>query len=70
VTERLTLTVTGMTCGGCENAVKRVLSTVEGVANVTASHVANRVTLDIDTSKTTREAVSAAIARAGYKVAA
>lgn len=70
MTEHLTLTVTGMTCGGCENAVKRVLAMVEGVSNVTASHSANRVTLDIDTSKATKEAVAAAIARAGYKVAA
>ena len=70
VTEHLTLTVTGMTCGGCENAVKRVLGTVDGVANVTASHGANRVTLDLDTSKATREAVAKAIERAGYRVAA
>ena len=70
VSEHLTLTVTGMTCGGCENAIKRVLGTVEGVANVTASHGANRVTLDLDTSKATREAVAKAIERAGYRVAA
>jgi len=70
VNEHLTLTVTGMTCGGCENAVKRVLGTVDGVSNVTASHAANRVTLDLDTSKATREAVAEAIARAGYLVAA
>ena len=70
MTEQLTLTVTGMTCGGCENAVKRVLSMVEGVSNVTASHNDNRVTLDLDTSTTNREAVAKAIERAGYRVAA
>ena len=70
MTEHLTLTVTGMTCGGCENAVKRVLSMVEGVSNVTASHSANRVTLEIDTAKTNKDAVAAAIARAGFRVAA
>lgn len=67
--EHLTLTVTGMTCGGCENAVKRVLGTVDGVSNVTASHSANRVTLDLDTARVTRDAVKAAIERAGYRVA-
>lgn len=70
MTEHLTLTVTGMTCGGCENAVKRVLGAVEGVANVTASHGANKVTLDYDPAKATREAIAKAIERAGYRVAA
>ena len=69
MTEHLTLTVTGMTCGGCENAVKRVLSMVEGVSNVTASHDANRVTLDIDPARVTRDAIKGAIERAGYRVA-
>jgi copper chaperone CopZ len=66
----LTLTVTGMTCGGCENAVKRVLGTVEGVSNVTASHGESRVTLDYDPDKATLEAIAKAIERAGYRVAA
>jgi copper chaperone len=70
VTEHLTLTVNGMTCGGCENAVKRVLLMVDGVTNVTASHNESRVTLDLDTSRATREAVAKAIERAGYRVAA
>jgi copper chaperone CopZ len=58
-----------MTCGGCENAVRRVLGMVDGVSNVTASHAANRVTLDIDGARVTRDAVKAAIERAGYRVA-
>ena len=69
MTEHLTLTVTGMTCGGCENAVKRVLSMVDGVSNVTASHNDNRVTLDLDPARGTRDAIKTAIERAGYRVA-
>ena len=38
VTEQMTLTVNGMTCGGCENAVKRVVSNLPGISEVTASH--------------------------------
>lgn len=64
----LTLTVTGMTCGGCENAVKRVLSTVDGVSNVTASHRDNRVTLTYDASLTSPPVIAKAIAGAGYTV--
>ena len=70
MTEHVTLTVTGMTCRGCENAVKRAVGMVEGVSNVTASHSANEVNVDFDTTKTTREAIAKAIARAGYRVAA
>ena len=32
------LSVTGMSCGGCENAVKRTLMKLDGVRAVTASH--------------------------------
>ena len=66
--EQLVLTVTGMTCGGCENAVKRAVSRLEGVENVTASHAANRVVIDYDTAKTQPTQIAEAIAKAGYSV--
>ena len=43
--EELTLKVSGMTCGGCESAIRRVLSMVEGVTSATASHQAGEVTV-------------------------
>lgn len=67
--EQLVLTVTGMTCGGCENAVKRAVTRLDGVANVTASHSDNRVVVDYDASKVDRARVADAIAKAGYTVA-
>ena len=67
--EEITLTVTGMTCGGCENAVRRAVSSIAGVASVTASHSDNRVTVEYDSSKADRAAIAQAISRAGYKVA-
>ena len=70
MTEHLTLMVDGMTCGGCENAVKRMLGLVPGVANVTASHRDRRVTLDYDPAQADLTAIAQAIARAGYRVAA
>ena len=44
----LTVPVTGMTCGGCENAVQRALGQMAGVTQVTASHrdATVRVTFD------------------------
>jgi copper chaperone len=68
--DHLILTVKGMSCGGCENAVTRAVSLVDGVSNVTASHRDERVTLDYDPAKATREAIEQAINRAGYRVAA
>lgn len=68
--EQLILTVTGMTCGGCENAVKRAVSRLEGVAAVSASHSDNRVVVEYDASKLPRERVTEAISKAGYTVSA
>jgi copper chaperone CopZ len=68
VSEHLTLTVDGMTCGGCENAVKRVLALVASVSNVTASHRDGRVTLDYDPAQADRAAIAQAIEKAGYRV--
>jgi copper chaperone len=66
--ERLILQVTGMTCGGCENAVTRALSRLEGVSNVSASHAQNQVTVQYDAAKVDRAKIADAITRAGYQV--
>jgi copper chaperone CopZ len=64
-----TLHVVGMTCGGCENAVKRAVGKLPGVVSVEASHSAQKVTIDFDGSQTTLDAVKAKIAALGYQVA-
>ena len=66
--EQLILNVTGMTCGGCENAVSRAVSRIEGVAHVTASHADNRVVVEYDAAKADRTRIADAITRAGYQV--
>jgi copper chaperone CopZ len=68
--EQITLTVTGMTCGGCENAVTRAVSRLEGIAAVTASHTDNHVVVNYDETKTDRARIADAITKAGYSVAA
>ena len=67
--EQLTLHVTGMTCGGCENAVRRAVSSIAGVSQVTASHKENRVMVEYDPSRADQRAIKNAIAAAGYNVA-
>jgi copper chaperone CopZ len=64
----LTLHVTGMTCGGCEHAVKRAVGKLPGVAEVTASHQERRVTVSYDENQVTMEAIAAKIGGLGYSV--
>ena len=66
--DQLTLTVNGMTCGGCENAVKRALSGLSGVSNVTASHRDNRVSLTYEPALVDRATIAKRIEDAGYAV--
>ena len=70
MSEHLILNVQGMTCGGCENAVKRAVSVIDGVSSVSASHKDQRVTVDYDPGKTDRARIAQAIETAGYEVAA
>ena len=67
---QLTLHVTGMTCGGCENAVRRVVSSIAGVSSVTASHKDDRVTVEYDPVTADVNRIKNAISSAGYQVMA
>ena len=67
--DQLTLTVTGMTCGGCEKAVTRALTGLRGVSNVAASHRDNRVTLTFDPSQVDVSTIAKRVQDAGYAVA-
>jgi copper chaperone CopZ len=64
----ITLRVTGMTCGGCENAVKRAVGRLPGVASVEASHLEQRVVVTVDEAQTGPDAVRARIETLGYQV--
>ena len=61
-----TLTVTGMTCGHCEMAVKNAILELDPQAQVTIDRPANTVQVD---SSQTKEALTAAIQEEGYAVA-
>jgi copper chaperone CopZ len=61
--EDVTLSITGMTCSGCANTVKRVLSRVPGVTRTEVDHARGRATV----SGTARpEDLIAAVQAAGY----
>lgn len=62
-----TFTVTGMTCGHCERAVKAAVQQIDPQAVVQINRAANRV--DVDSAQP-REALAKAMAEEGYGVAA
>jgi copper chaperone len=66
--DTLTLKVTGMTCGGCENSVKRALGRLDGVTDVTASHAAQKVVATIDPAKVSAAQVKDRITACGFTV--
>lgn len=61
------LTVTDMTCGGCESSVEAALKKVDGVTSVDADHESNRVVVEGDAD--TDELV-AAVDDAGFQASA
>ena len=66
--ETVQLSVTGMKCGGCENAVRRNVSKLDGVEEVSASHTDGIVTVRFDSSKTGVPAIRRQIEALGYRV--
>ena len=62
-----TFTVTGMSCGHCERAVKTAIAQLDPQAQVTIDRAANRVEID---SAQPRDALAKAIAEEGYPVSA
>lgn len=66
--QKLTLTVHNMVCGGCENAVESALGLLDGVCEAKASHVSQRVSVVYDGDITTADAIADTIRAAGYDV--
>lgn len=64
----LTLTVGGMSCMGCVNSVKNLVSALPGVIAVQVDLATGRVDVSHDPSLCDREAISRAIEDGGYQV--
>ena len=67
--ERKTLSVTGMSCNGCEQNVENALRSLDGVSRVEADHQDDAVDIVADDS-VSNDDLTAAIEGAGYDVAA
>lgn len=68
MTQDVTLNVSGMKCGGCENNVTEKLNALDGIVSVNAAHKENSVTVAFDEQHTSLDAIKETIADAGYVV--
>lgn len=63
--QRISISIAGMSCGGCVNSVRNALTRIPGV-QVERVKVGS-ATVAYDPAVTSPEALRAAITRAGYK---
>lgn len=64
--ERVTLAITGMTCGHCVAAVRKALAAVPGVGEVEVTLSPPRAVVSLDPSSTTMDMLTKATAEEGY----
>jgi len=67
--ERKTLSVTGMSCNGCEQNVENALQSLDSVNRVEADHQDDTVDIVVDDSVSDTD-LTTAIEEVGYDVAA
>lgn len=64
---RVTLSIEGMTCGGCAISARKVLTRLDGVRSADVSYENRRAVVTYDPSKVTIGQMIAAIGTLGYK---
>lgn len=67
--QKVAFIIKGMTCTGCEHHVKSEISKLEGIIEVTVSYEKGNAIVKFDKTKTSIEAITAAINSTGYEVA-
>jgi len=66
--QQLSLKVEGMTCMGCVNSVKRLLTALDGVEEVDVDLSQGGVQVSYDPTRVQPEAIRLAIEGGGYRV--
>lgn len=64
-----TLTVEGMSCMHCKNAVEKAVRSLPGVTAAEVDLAKKSLTVEYDAGKSGLEAIKAAVEEAGYEVA-
>lgn len=68
MSESITLAVSGMKCGGCENTINTRLQGLAGVLSAKAAHLEKRVDVEFDPELIDAEDIEDAIEDAGFSV--
>lgn len=66
----ITLSVTGMTCGGCVNSVHKVLTALPGVQSAEVTLTPGQARVVYDPEQVDRDAMAQAVVDAGFGVSA
>jgi copper chaperone len=64
----ITLTVTGMTCGGCVNSVTKVLTALPGVQSADVTLTPGQARVTYDPARVDRAAMAQAVVDAGFGI--
>lgn len=67
--ETLSLTVTGMSCSGCEQRIDAVLGRLDGVGRVAADHRNGTVSVEHDPTVVAADVIERRLSDAGYELA-
>ena len=67
--DEITLSVTGMTCGGCVNSVQKVLTALPGVQSAEVALTPGQARVVYEPSLVDRAALVQAVVDAGFGVA-
>jgi Cu+-exporting ATPase len=59
--------VEGMTCSGCERAIQRVVSGIEGVQSAKADAQSSTVSVEYNPEKVNVDQIRSAVGKIGYK---
>lgn len=66
--KKVEISIKGMSCTGCEETITRGAMALEGVKEATASFREGKAWITFDTTRVSREQISAAIGKTGYQV--
>lgn len=66
-TERVTIAIEGMHCGGCASGIRAMLKRTAGVVSADVSHERKEAVVEYDPGRVTREKIVEAITNLGYK---
>ncbi len=66
--DQVVLNIEGMTCGGCENKVKGVLTKCPGVKGAQVDHKSGKAVVDVEDGHANTEDLIKAVKKLGYRV--